>query len=69
MHTLCWSLALYYAGQQEAAAEKLKQVKACNRYVLPRLFSGVLPTMGVDHYERIREMLELDDIPAENYAL
>ncbi len=38
VHTLCWALALYRAGQLDQAAPKLLQAMLANLYVLPHLF-------------------------------
>jgi hypothetical protein len=37
LHSLCWTLALYRAGEMEHAAAKLRQTMLSNLYILPRL--------------------------------
>ncbi len=69
LHTQCWSLALYQARQFDAAATKLRQLHASNRYVLPRLLGLEQVIPGIEQGEHIREILELEDIPFEAYDL
>ena len=45
-HFLCWSLALYRAGNEIGAAKKLRQAMFSNLYLVPRLLG--LPTAELD---------------------
>jgi len=69
MHLLCWSLALYRSGQEQAAARKLRRLIQSNSLILPRLLDGKSPDLSLDQDEHIRKILELEDVPPEIYAL
>lgn len=48
-HGLCWSLALHRAGDDEAAARKLRQTMLSNLYVLPHLLGNPIGRLDIWH--------------------
>ncbi|MCZ6569563.1 MAG: hypothetical protein O7B23_05315 [Deltaproteobacteria bacterium] len=48
-HLLCWSLALYRAGNEIGAAKKLRQTMFSNLYLLPRLLGSQIAELDIWH--------------------
>jgi hypothetical protein len=48
-HLLCWSLALYRAGNEIGAAKKLRQAMLGNLYLLPHLLGGPIEELDIWH--------------------
>ena len=48
-HRLCWALALYRAGQLDAAAHQLRQAMLCNLYVLPHVLGREQARLPIWH--------------------
>jgi tetratricopeptide (TPR) repeat protein len=66
---LCWTLALYRAGDLEQAAAKLRQTMLSNLYLLPRLLG--LPQAHIDMWypSNLTEKAYSDGVPHEVLAL
>jgi tetratricopeptide (TPR) repeat protein len=66
---LCWTLALYRAGDLEHAAAKLRQTMLSNLYLLPRLLG--LPQDHIDMWypSNLTEKAYSDGVPGEAFAL
>ena len=48
-HFLCWSLALYRAGNEIGAAKKLRRTMFSNLYLVPRLLGSPIATLDIWH--------------------
>ena len=48
-HFLCWSLALHRAGNEIAAARKLRQTMLSNLYLLPHLLGSPVAELDIWH--------------------
>ncbi len=48
-HALCWSLALYRAGNEIGAAKKLRQTMLSNLYLLPHLLGSPIEELDIWH--------------------
>ena len=48
-HLLCWSLALHRAGDEAAAARKLRQTMLSNLYVVPHLLGESIAKLEIWH--------------------
>jgi hypothetical protein len=48
-HFLCWSLALYRAGNEIGAAKKLRQAMFSNLYLVPRLLGSPVAELDIWH--------------------
>jgi len=48
-HFLCWSLALYRAGNEIGAAKKLRQTMFSNLYLVPRLLGSPIAELDIWH--------------------
>jgi hypothetical protein len=48
-HFLCWSLALYRAGNEIGAAKKLRQTMFSNLYLVPRLLGSSIAELDIWH--------------------
>jgi hypothetical protein len=48
-HFLCWSLALYRAGNEIGAAKKLRQTMFSNLYLVPRLLGSPIAALDIWH--------------------
>jgi len=48
-HFLCWSLALYRAGNEFGAAKKLRQAMFSNLYLVPRLLGSPIAELDIWH--------------------
>jgi len=68
-HTLCWTLALYRAGDIDAAAHKLRQTMLSNLYLLPHLFGREQPRLPIWHSSNTDGKDYLQYIEPEIWAL
>jgi len=48
-HWLCWSLALYRAGNEIGAARELRRAMLCNLYLVPHLLGEPIPEIDMWH--------------------
>ena len=48
-HSLCWTLALYRAGNEVGAAKKLRQTMLSNLYLLPHLLGSPVAELDIWH--------------------
>jgi len=48
-HFLCWSLALYRAGNEIGAAKKLRQTIFSNLYLVPRMLGSPIDELDIWH--------------------
>jgi hypothetical protein len=68
-HYLCWTLALYRAGNLAAAERKLGQAMLSNLYLLPHLLGLEQPVLDIWHASNIEQKDYLAYIPPEFLAL
>ena len=68
-HFLCWTLALYRAGQIDAAADKLRQTMLSNLYVIPYLLGEPVEKLDFWHGSNWEEPSYLAEIPPEYFDL
>lgn len=66
---LCWTLALFRAGDLEAATEKLRQTMLSNLYVIPHLLGQEQEELDIWHGSNIKEKAYLEYIPPEIFEL
>jgi hypothetical protein len=69
VHGLCWTLALYRAGELEHAAAKLRQTMLSNLYLLPRLLSMDQDHIDLWYPSNLAEQRYCDDVPDALLAL
>lgn len=69
LHVLCWTLALYRAGQTEQAAAKLCQTMLSNLYLMPRLLGGDQDVIDMWHPSNRSEKSYVDALPDELFAV
>ncbi len=69
MQYLCWTLALYRAGDLETAARKLRQTMFSNLYLIPRLLGQDQETLDIWHGSNLVRKAYLEHIPSELFAL
>jgi hypothetical protein len=69
MQYLCWTLALYRAGDLEAAARKLRQTMLSNLYLIPRLLGQDQEKLDIWHGSNLAEKAYLEYIPPELFDL
>jgi hypothetical protein len=62
-HSLCWSLALYRAGNEIGAAKKLRQAMLSNLYLVPYLLGEPISVIDMWHGSSDAEPEYLDHIP------
>lgn len=62
-HSLCWSLALYRAGNEIGAAKKLRQAMLSNLYLVPRLLGEPISEIDMWHGSSDAKPEYLDHIP------
>ena len=62
-HSLCWSLALYRAGNEIGAAKKLRQAMLSNLYLVPHLLGEPISEIDMWHGSSDAEPEYLDHIP------
>ncbi len=61
-HFLCWSLALYRAGNEIGAAKKLRQTMFSNLYLVPRLLGTPITELDIWHGSSDAEPSYVDHI-------
>lgn len=66
---LCWTLALYRAGELEHAAAKLRQTMLSNLYLLPRLLGIAQDHIDMWYPSNLTEKDSIDGFPDEMFAL
>ena len=66
---LCWSLALYRAGDTEAASRKLLRTMLHNLYLLPALLGLKQDWLEIWHGDNWAEKSYIDYAPAEIFSL
>jgi hypothetical protein len=69
LQSLCWTLALYRAGDLEHAATKLRQTMLSNLYLLPRLLGIAQDPIDIWYPSNLAEKTYIDDFPDEVFAL
>jgi tetratricopeptide (TPR) repeat protein len=69
LHLLCWTLALYRAGQTEQAAATLRQTMLSNLYLMPRLLGRDQDIIDMWHPSNRSEKRYVDALPDEWYAV
>jgi hypothetical protein len=68
-HHLCWTLALYRGGDQEAAARKLRQTMLMNLYLIPHLLGQKAVRIEMWHSSSDAEPGYLEEISFEFFSL
>jgi hypothetical protein len=68
-HLLCWSLALYRAGNQIGAARKLRQTMLSNLYLVPHLLGSPIPDLDIWHGSSDAEPSYVECIPEAYFLL
>ena len=68
-HSLCWSLALYRAGNEIGAAKKLRQTMPSNLYVLPHLLGSPIDALDIWHGSSDAEPGYVEYIPDAYFLL
>lgn len=68
-HLLCWSLALHRAGNDVAAARKLRQSMLSNPYLLPHLLGQPIAEHDIWHGTNRGEPAHLEQIDPAYLAL
>lgn len=66
---LCWTLALYQQGEQQAAAVKLRQTMLTNLYLIPHLLGIQQPRLDMWHSSNWMEPEYIGLIPSEFFQL
>lgn len=69
LHGLCWTLALYRAGQMERAAAKFCQTMLSNLYLMPRLLGRDQDVIDMWHPSNRSEKSYFDALPDEWFAV
>jgi len=69
LHFLCWTLALYRAGQMEQAAAKLRQTMLSNLYLMPRVLGLDQDVIDMWHPSNLSEKSYVDSLPGELFAV
>ncbi len=67
-HHLCWALALYRGGDQEAAARKLRQTRLVNLYLIPHRLGQKAVRIERWHGSSDAEPGYLEEIPFEFFS-
>ena len=62
-HFLCWSLALYRAGNEFGAAKKLRQTIFSNLYLVPYLLGAPIATLEIWHGSSDAEPSYVEYVP------
>ena len=62
-HSLCWSLALYRAGNEIGAAKKLRQAMLSNLYLVPHLLGEPISEIDMWHGSSDAEPEYVEHIP------
>ena len=68
-HLLCWTLALHRAGNEIAAAKKLRQTMLSNLYVLPHLLGSPIEGLNIWHGSNHAEPSYVEFIPEAYFGL
>jgi hypothetical protein len=68
-HHLCWTLALYRSGNEEAAAHKLRQTMLLNLYLIPQLLGRKMERIDMWHGSSDAEPRHVQEIPPEFFSL
>lgn len=66
---LCWTLALYKAGNLSSAKKKLLETVFQNLYLLPHLLAVDPPSENLEHGTNFEEPEYLEDLPQEYVKL
>jgi hypothetical protein len=69
LHFLCWTLALYRAGELEHATAALRQTMLSNLYLLPRLLGLAQDHIDMWYSSNLAAQYYSDDVPDEVFAL
>lgn len=69
MQYLCWTLALYRAGDFKAATAKLRQTMLMNLYLIPHLFGENPKRLDIWHGSNWEERGYSDAVPPEIFEL
>ena len=69
VHYLCWTLALYRAGDLGQAARKLLQTTLSNLYLIPHLLGLEQDELDIWHGSNYEEKGFLEYVPPEMWAL
>jgi hypothetical protein len=69
MNYLCWTLALYRAGEMKAAEGKFQQTMLSNLYLLPTLLGREQAVLAIWHGSNFQEKSYVDDVPPELFEL
>jgi hypothetical protein len=62
-HSLCWSLALYRAGNEVGAAKKFRQTMLSNLYLVPHLLGSPIDELDIWHGSSDSEPSYVEWIP------
>jgi hypothetical protein len=68
-HYLCWTLALYRAGDLEQATCRLRQSMLSNLYLIPHLLGRQQDELDIRHVSNYETMEFLEWVPPEIWAL
>ncbi len=68
-HYLCWTLALYRAGDLAAATHKLAQTMLANLYLIPRLLGQDQAVLDIWHTSNFNQKEFVAYIPVELFDL
>ncbi len=68
-HLLCWSLALYRAGNEIGAAKKLRQTMLSNLYLVPHLLGSPIAELDIWHGSNDGEPGFIECIPEAYFLL
>lgn len=66
---LCWSLALYRAGNEIGAAKKLRQAMFSNFYLVPRLLGSPIAELDIWHGSSDAEPSYAEHVPEAHLQL
>ncbi len=69
LHFLCWTLALYRAGEMEHATATLRRTMLSNLYLLPRLLGIAHDHIDMWYPSNLAEKRYIDDIPDALFVL
>jgi len=62
-HFLCWTLALYRAGNEIGAARKLRQTMLSNLYLVPHLLGSAIAELDIWHGSSDAEPSHAEYVP------
>jgi hypothetical protein len=69
VHFLCWSLALYRSGDVDQAAQRLRQTRLSNLYLIPHLLGREQEALDIWHSTNYQQQDFLDYVPPEIWGL